>query len=74
MLMRLTDEEWTVIVILSPVLLWPCLPQGAGTRRMCVERHRRLTPGEGSATPWLSDLKWNSTGARSAPIMTLPTL
>jgi hypothetical protein len=37
MLMRLTDEEWTVIVTLSPVGLWPCLPQGAGRVRMQTE-------------------------------------
>ena len=37
MLMRLTDEEWTVIVTLSPVWLWPCLPQGAGRRRMWTD-------------------------------------
>jgi hypothetical protein len=30
MLMRLTDEEWTVIATLSRVWFWPCLPQGAG--------------------------------------------
>ncbi len=34
MLMRLTDEEWTVIVTLSPVWLWPGLPHGSGRRRM----------------------------------------
>jgi hypothetical protein len=34
MLMRLTDEEWTVIVTLSPVWLRPCLPLEAGRRRM----------------------------------------
>jgi hypothetical protein len=34
MLMRLTDEEWTVTVTLSPVWFWPCLPHGAGRIRM----------------------------------------
>jgi hypothetical protein len=35
MLMRLTDDEWAVIVTLSPV--WLCLPQGAGRVRMRTE-------------------------------------
>jgi hypothetical protein len=34
MLMRLTDEEWTVIVTLSPVWLWLCLPHTAGRVKM----------------------------------------
>jgi hypothetical protein len=34
MLMRLTDEEWTAIVTLFSVWLWPCLPHEAGRRRM----------------------------------------
>ena len=37
MLTRLTDEEWTVIVTLSPVWFWPYLPHAAGRVRMRTE-------------------------------------
>jgi len=37
MLMRLTDEEWTAIVKLSPVWFSLCLPHGAGRVRMRAE-------------------------------------
>ena len=51
-----------------------CYPAASLQPVQGVERHRRLTSSEGSATPWFSDSKWKLSGSRSALIMTPPAL
>jgi transposase len=59
----------TILVDLAQNQVIDLLPN-----RQAVKRHRRLTPGEGSPTPWLSNSKRKLSGSRSALMMTLPTL